>query len=67
MANYNIPSERIIIGVIDLDEKGCSGGTLFWVTQTIHVRITDSKESYLKKAREAFDAVVGNLIEVKKD
>lgn len=57
-----IPNEVVKMGVIDNDSKGQNGGTQYWVTQTIHFRITDSREDFLKKAAQAYDIVQNNLV-----
>jgi len=60
--SYNIPEEKISIGVIDIDAKGENGGTHYWVTHTFHMKITDSKESFIKKASESFNEIKSNLV-----
>jgi hypothetical protein len=59
---HRYPEETISVGIIDNDAKGENGGTHYWVTQTIHMKITDSKEMFLKQAEKAFDLVRSNLV-----
>lgn len=59
---WPIPEEKISLGVIDSDTKGQNGGIQYWTTQTIHLRVTDSREDFLKKAEEAYNIIKNNLV-----
>lgn len=60
---HTYPEEGIKCGIIDIDAKGETGGTHYWVTHTFHMKITDSKEAYLKRAAESFDFIKSKLIQ----
>jgi hypothetical protein len=57
-----IPEEGFKLGLIDIDAKGTLGGTHYWCTTTVHFKLTDSKEDFLKKAAIAYDHVQKSLL-----
>jgi hypothetical protein len=59
---FKVPPESITLGVIDNDVKGESGGTHYYVTQTIHFRVTDSREEFMRKAIKAYDIIQNQLV-----
>jgi len=65
--HWKVPNESSCVGVVDNDTKGENGGTKYFVTQTIHFRTTDSRESFIKKACAAFDQAQANLIKSNND
>jgi hypothetical protein len=62
VSEWRVPKEGFSIGLIDVDAKGKLGGTHYWATTTVHFKVTDTKEDFLKQAAIAFDHVQKSLI-----